>query len=333
MWKKIVFGLLAIVIVLVMVGFLLPEQVEVSRSITVNAPAEYSYEEINKLENWKNWSYWNTLDPAMQVTFGDKRMGAGAFYAWASSNMGNGKLTITESVPFESIKADLNFMEQGTAKSWYTFQPEGENTKVTMNILTHMGMNPIMRWMGVTMFKIEMNKAFDYSLTKIKELAEAKPKFTIAISEEEVQPMSYVGLSHTMSSQNPRDISEQMGKMYSELMKVLQKANIPLKGHPFCIYPSYNEESIEMICALPVDQNVKLPAAYKIQRLDKVKAVKGIHVGNYSSLETSHNQLMKYLEFKNRDLIGAPWEVYITDPSAEPDPSKWITEIYYPINN
>jgi AraC family transcriptional regulator len=28
---------------------------------------------------------------------------------------------------------------------------------------------------------------------------------------------------------------------------------------------------------------------------------------------------------------GAPWEVYVTDPGAEPDPSKWRTDIFFPV--
>jgi effector-binding domain-containing protein len=269
----------------------------------------------------------------MKLTYGEKRMGAGAFYAWASQDMGDGKLTITESIPYQSIKADLDFMEQGTAKSWYTFEPEGENTKVTMSFSSDMGMNPFMRWIGATVMKREMNKAFDYSLDKIRALAEAKPKFTIAITEEDVEAISYIGLSHTMSPQNPQAISAQMGKMYGELMAVLQKAKIQLKGHPFCIYPSYNEESMDMICALPIDAKAKLPSKYKIEHTDRGKAIKGIHMGDYAKLETTHEQLMKYLEFKNRNLIGAPWEVYLTDPTTEADTAKWITEIYYPVSN
>lgn len=176
MVKKILLALLGIVVLLVIVGFFLPGQIEVTRSISVNAPAAYAYEEVNNLENWKKWSYWNTLDPKMTMDYGDLKAGAGAFYSWDGPEVGKGKLTITESTPSSLIKADLDFMEQGTAKSWYTFEPEGESTKVTMGFSTELGMNPLMRWMGVTMFRSEMNKAFDHNLARIKEIAEAKPK-------------------------------------------------------------------------------------------------------------------------------------------------------------
>ena len=28
---------------------------------------------------------------------------------------------------------------------------------------------------------------------------------------------------------------------------------------------------------------------------------------------------------------GGPWEIYLTDPSQEPDPSRWLTEVIYPL--
>jgi effector-binding domain-containing protein len=30
-------------------------------------------------------------------------------------------------------------------------------------------------------------------------------------------------------------------------------------------------------------------------------------------------------------VIGAPWEVYVTDPMVEKDTAKWQTDIYYPV--
>jgi hypothetical protein len=176
MAKKILFALVGVIILLIIIGFFLPGSIEVTRTITINAPAQSSFEEVNNLERWKNWSYWNTLDPAMKVTYGDPTSGTGAWYSWEGPEVGKGKLTITESVPNASIKADLDFMEQGTAKSWYIFEPEGDHTKVTMGFNTEFGYNPFMRWLGATLFRPEMNKAFDYNLKKIKEIAEAKPK-------------------------------------------------------------------------------------------------------------------------------------------------------------
>lgn len=174
MIKKILISLVGLLCILVVVGFFLPSQLEISRSITINAPAEYAFDEVNNLENHPKWSYWNTLYKEMTTTYGDIKSGVGAMSSWSGEESGDGSMTITESVAYSSIKFDLDFMEDGTAKSWYTFESEGENTKLTTGFLVDFGMNPIGRWMGVFM-KPEMNKAFDYNLSKLKELAEAKP--------------------------------------------------------------------------------------------------------------------------------------------------------------
>lgn len=332
MLKKILFGLLGIILLLVIVGFLLPGKFEITRSMSINAPAAYAFEEVNNLQNWNKWSYWNTLDPDMKMEYGDKTSGTGASYTWDGPEVGKGKVTISESVPFSSVKVDLDFMEQGTSLAWYTFEPEGEGTKATMGFSTDFGMNPIMRWMGVTMFESEMDKAFNYGLTKIKEAAEAKPKFSTEIREENVAPVFYVGLSHTMSSKDQNAISMQMSKMYGELLGALQKANVEPAGAPFCLYPKYTEESMDFVCAIPVSANAKVPAKYKIMEMPGGKAVKGIHKGGYGNLGQTHGDLNNYISYKKLQINGAPREVYITDPEAEADTSKWVTEIYYPVN-
>jgi effector-binding domain-containing protein len=331
MWKKLLFGLLGLIIVLILVGFLLPGKMELSRTARVNAPAAYSFEEVNSLQNWPKWSYWNTLDTTMRVTYGELSAGEGGSYSWTSENMGAGKLLITESVPFSSIKADLDFMEQGTAKSWYTFEPNGDSTNVTMGFSTDFGINPLYRWMGFVMMESEMNKAFDYNLQKIKEIAESKPRFSTEITEDNVQPVSYISISHTMSPQDPNAVSNQMAKMYTTLESILQKAKTLPNGHPFCIFPAYSETSMDMVCAVPVSPDAKLPSKYPIQQTPGGKVVKAIHKGSYDNLETAHKEIATYIDFKKLEIAGAPWEVYVTDPMAEADTSKWVTEVYYPV--
>jgi len=331
MWKKILFGLLGLVVLLVLVGFLLPGKMEVSRSLSVNAPAEYSFEEVNSLPNWEKWLYWNTQDPNMKVTYAEKTNGEGGSYSWESEKMGPGKITITESVPFRSIKCDLDFMEQGTAKAWYNFEPSGDSTTVTMGMSTEFGINPLVRWMGFAMMEREMNKAFEYNLNKLKELAEAKPKFAVKIKEEEVIPVSYIGTSYTMSPKDMKAVMTQMEKMYGELGAVLKKSKVEVNGNSFALFPRFTPESMDMTCALPVNPDAKLPAKYPVLQTYAGKVVKVTHVGSYDGIEAAHNEIAKYLEFKKLEINGVVWEVYVTSPATEPDPAKWVTEIYYPV--
>jgi len=331
MLKKISFVLAGIIILLVIVGFFLPSKYELIKSIAINAPAAYVFEEVNELKNWDRWSYWNQQDTAMAKTWGEKTAGTGAWYSWNSEEMGEGKLTISESVTDASVKTDLDFMEQGTALSWFNFKPQGEQTEVTIGFSTDFGYNIIGRWMGVTLFSGEMEKAFDHNLAMLKELAEAKPKFTTMIMEAEAPAITYIGLSHTMSPQDPDAASAQMRKMYTELYAALAKAKVQASGAPFCLFTSYSEQSMDFICGVPVASDAKLPAKYPIKSTTSTAAVKGIHNGSYRTLQTAHNEIQQYIKMKKLEEEGAVREVYLTDPEMKKDTAKWVTEVYYPI--
>lgn len=324
-----------LIVLLLLIGFVLPRKFELTKSEVINAPAAYVFEEINDLERWPGWSYWHTLDPNMEVVYGEQKSGTGASYEWkGNSDVGEGKLMIIESKPNESVACDLFFMQaEDASKAVYQLEPAEGGTKLTMHFDTDFGMNPIMRWMGVAMFPSEMNKAFDYNFTKLREIAEAKPKFTVTLSEETTHPVSYIGISTTMGFEDGAAISAQMAKSYGELMGVLQKAKVEIAGAPFCLYPRWDEEKkeMDMVCALPVPPGAKLPAKYPVMQTTGGKAVKAIHLGDYNKLEDTHNQINQYIQYKKLEIVGAPWEVYVTDPEMEKDTTKWVTEVFYPV--
>ncbi|HMV10918.1 MAG TPA: SRPBCC family protein [Cyclobacteriaceae bacterium] len=335
MLKKILIGLAVLIIALLLIGFLLPGKMEVTRSTVINASAEAVFDEFNDLKKWQEWQYWSTLDKPGEatITYGEKSAGTGASYTWDGKNTGKGTITITESIPNKSVASDIEFTGSGTAKGLYTVEPEGEGTKATMNFSFDNGMNPIGRWFSVFM-KGEIERAFDYGLARIKERAEAKPKFTEEITETTTAAINYVGIpSGTLSTEDEAAMNAQMGKAFGQLMNDLTKAKVQVTGAAFCLYTKWDEaaKQMEMVCALPVDEKAKVPAKYKIQQIPAGKAVKAVHHGDYRGLETTHMELNKYIELKKLTMAGAPWEMYITDPMVEKDTAAWVTEVYYPI--
>lgn len=331
MIKKILLGLLVIVVLFIIVGFFMPAKLELRQSIVIDAPAEYAFEEINNLESWNNWSYWNTLDTSMTIMYGDKRTGAGAFYTWQSEQLGNGKASISESVPFTSINADLDFMDNGVAKAWYTFEPEGEGTKLTMYFSSDSGYNPIGRWISTLLIKPSIMQSFDYGLNKLKTIAEAKPKFTIPISIEEITPISYIGVRHTMNPQDFEAVDKQMLKMYGELYTALEKAKVEAAGPPFCLFLSYEETSMDFVAAVPVPADAKFPAKYKIMQTPGGRAVKAVQNGPYENLGDTHSQIDTFLAFRELEVNNPVMEVYVVGPFVTPDADKFVTEVYYPV--
>ncbi len=176
MLKKVLIGLLVIIVLVALGGFLISPEVHVERSIVVNAPAEKVFNQLNSFPNWTAWSPWQEMDPNMTHEYSGPESGVGHSDSWTSEvkNVGSGTQTIVKSEPTSYIESELDFGEQGTGKGFFKLEPEGEGTKVTWGMETDMGSNPIARYMGLMMDKW-MGPVFDQGLNDLKAHVESLP--------------------------------------------------------------------------------------------------------------------------------------------------------------
>ena len=172
--KRIGIILLAVIVLLVVISFMLPSKIHVERSAAIGAPANVVFMQVNNLRNWNNWMPYNKIDPEMKIEYNGKEEGTGAGYSWSSENsqVGNGKITITESKPNELIVTALDFMENGNATGSFKFEPSGSETKVTWGMDMDMGMNPIARYLGLFMDQL-MGQDFEKGLRDLKSVSES----------------------------------------------------------------------------------------------------------------------------------------------------------------
>jgi uncharacterized protein YndB with AHSA1/START domain len=128
---KILIALVAIVVAFVA---LQPSDYRIVRSATIAAPASNVFAQVNDFHKWDAWSPWAKLDPNAKTTFEGPSAGEGAVFAWAgNSQIGEGRMTLTQSRPAELIRIRLDFVQPmaGTSTAEFTFKPEGDRTAVT----------------------------------------------------------------------------------------------------------------------------------------------------------------------------------------------------------
>ena len=137
MIKKIVLALAAIVVVFVVIVALQPSEFRVTRSATIAAPPPAVFAQVNDFHKWDAWSPWAKLDPNMKKTHEGAPAGTGAIYSWSGNDqVGEGRMTLTESRPSELIRIKLEFMKPfaATNTTEFTFKPEGNQTVVTWSM-------------------------------------------------------------------------------------------------------------------------------------------------------------------------------------------------------
>jgi len=134
MLKKITLVIVAVVAVVLIYAATRPDSYSVQRSATIKAPPEKVFALINDFHNWSAWSPWEKLDPAMKRTHSGAAAGQGAVYAWlGNSDVGEGRMEITESVPSSKVGIKLDFITPFESKNTtlFTLQPQGDSTQVT----------------------------------------------------------------------------------------------------------------------------------------------------------------------------------------------------------
>ncbi|MDF1676334.1 MAG: hypothetical protein P1U44_11510, partial [Vicingaceae bacterium] len=69
----------------------------------------------------------------------------------------------------------------------------------------------------------------------------------------------------------------------------------------------------------------------KLNKLDSGNVVTAIHYGSYDRLPETYFGINEWMRKNKVIVIGAPWEMYITDPAKELNSKKWETTINFPI--
>lgn len=154
---RILKWLIGIVVVLAVVfvggAYLLPREVNVARSIEVDAPADQVFPLVNSMKATESWSPWLDRDPNVKLTYTGPDAGVGNKLQWASKDpqVGNGTQEIVVSEENALVKTALDFGDMGLAEAQFILEGSGDKTDVTWTLSTDMGMNPMMRWMGLMM--------------------------------------------------------------------------------------------------------------------------------------------------------------------------------------
>jgi effector-binding domain-containing protein len=158
------------------------------------------------------------------------------------------------------------------------------------------------------------------------------PEHQPQIQHQPAQP--YVAIPEVVTMQGLPGVID---NDFRELFGWLASHSLAPAGPPFIRYLEIDmdaELSIEL--AVPVD--VEPPADGRIRpgTLPAGRYVTFLHVGHYNGLVEANAELQRWAQergivwqFDDASRWGGRVERYVTDPSKEPDPSAWKTELAY----
>ena len=110
MIKKILIGLAALIVILLIVVAMRPADFRVERSAALSASPAALFENVNNHHKFAAWNPFMKLDPNVKNTYSGPESGVGAVCSWEGNrDVGAGSCTIVESKPGELVRCRMDW--------------------------------------------------------------------------------------------------------------------------------------------------------------------------------------------------------------------------------
>lgn len=339
--KTIGLVLAGLLFLIVLVSLFLPKHYHIERSIIIEKNVEVPFNIVKDFKLWDFWSPWHDIDTAMKKTYSETKGEVGSWYSWESQNpdAGKGKITITKLVTNELIEDELAFEGVGTSMATYTFESVENGTKVIW-VLSN-GHSDMPWYMVVPskyinlMMESFVGPDFEKGLQNLKTYSESQvePETIAGFAIEERMMNSIQIAGYRSKLKTSQMTSANFAKWFALLSQELSQQNIKPAGPAMTIYHQYGPKEVDIEAAIPVVSlgTNKGPIVFRETTPSKVMVVK--YYGDYNKVENVYIAAYDYLKAKGKSSMGAPMEIYITDPGIEKDTTKWLTEIVFPLDS
>lgn len=335
--KKLLLGLVALLVLGLVIGFFLPAHQTVSRSAVFNAKPAVVYAYLNGFRRFNEWSPWAERDPNTRYGFDGPPIGVGAMQTWESKdpNVGSGSQKIIEVQPNALVKQELRFSGWDTP-SFVSFiiAPDPAGTKLTWSMEADLGKNPVNHWFGLAFDKM-VGKDYEKGLANLKPKLEALPTDEIAgiditLVKTEATPYLYVS-----DSAGPADTPAKLAAAYARIGNFITGNNLKRVGAPIALTRNFDEKTSvwDFDAGMPIAAGTPpAPADLGIQYGSTYAgyALRATHHGAYADMQPSYAKLIAYKTVAGLNDAAGAWEEYESDPASTPA-EQLIAQIYWPV--
>lgn len=333
--QKILYGILATVALLIVIGFALPRTHSVEVSIEIDAHQATVFALVNDFRRFTLWAPWADTDPNARFIYSGNGRGEGATVTWDGAIIGSGVQTIVESRPYEYVGIVMSPGEPGEARSWFRLAPGTGTAVVHWGFEADYGMNIVGRYFAPMLGSV-VARDYQLGLASLKELAESLPTADFSDIEIEhlaVEPVDIAYLP-TVSRPEPSAMSEAMGRAYFDILTFIDEQGLKEAGAPLSIARGFRGAELVFDSAIPVRgitaSTQRDGAKVKLGKTYGGAVIRVRHIGSYRDLAATHRKIRAYLAALGIERNGDAWESYVSDPGKVAE-SELLTYVYYPV--
>ncbi|MEX0996519.1 MAG: SRPBCC family protein [Flavobacteriaceae bacterium] len=313
----------------------------VSETREMNAPPEVVFEEVNDFKNWQKWGSWMNHEN-LKINYPDNTSGKGAFYSWSSTKDGDGAMETVDVETNKKITQKIVFNgsleDEGNQVTW-TFEPINNGNATLVSWSMEGSLNLFEKiYFAIQDQTLEERVRLMYS-ESLKNLDAVLQKEMNEYSIDTKGLTNHSGgfyLYNTTASKQS-EIGTKIIPMIEQITNFMTENNIPAQGNPFVVYLDWDEMNKTAIYSVGIHTSdmVILPDGSPVISgyMEASTAIKTTLTGNYSYLTEAWEATEAYIQkngFIKSDKLS-PFEIYVIKAPEEKNPSKWVTDIYIPI--
>lgn len=173
---KVIGVILLLIIAFVLIaGIFVSKTYHLEKSISINAPKEKVWSNVNSLQKMMKWTPFLDRDPNAQGSYEGQEGAVGSVYRWkGNKEVGEGNQTITKIDGPNSILTHLSFIEpfSGEADAYMNLTDEGGGTKATWGFDTKYAYPMNVMQLFINMDEM-MGAEYDKGLSRLKKISES----------------------------------------------------------------------------------------------------------------------------------------------------------------
>jgi hypothetical protein len=318
--------------------FLLPIELDLSRSIEVQRPRVAVFALVDNLKTFNEFSPWVEIDPVATYTYTGPRSGEGQVATWSSTSpvLGAGSIRIAESRP--NTRVDYSIARgPSRARSTFTVDGQGLASRVTWSFAARCPatFQAIVCRYTNTIARAQIARDYELGLAKLKRLAEQIPNVdfeTLDVTVAQAEPVDFA----YHDAEVPLDPAQMLAAeraSFAFVRDFLNRNALSMAGPPISETLTWDEQARKYAFRAGYAFAGAAPPVAVGVRLGKSPGgavVKAVHVGPYEALPETFLKLEAYVRAHRYRIAGAPWQVYLgAGPGEEPAAPR--TEINIPI--
>ena len=310
--------------------YLLPNVALIEQTLEIRATSDKVFEVINRPKNWTEWftPVKDTLN--VKVSFIGTSEGKGAGMKWTdnSSEASEGIMTIRRSKNNRNVSAVVTINDTRSAVMNFKIRPVGIDASM-LTITSHLkfSQDNILHFLRLMFDRSDELAIIDY-LENIDDVAIENTE-GIYVNLQRIEQFPYIGIVDSCAANS---ISQRMKDLYVELLIFGARSGIDMTARPIVVYRHIDENKAVIEVGVPVNVQPQVSGRIYYKTMPEGEHVVADYLGDYDTLLDGHNAVQQWLMRYRRKQTGYAWEMYVTDPAAEPDTNKWLTKIYYPVN-